>query len=317
MALHRDHSLVDDATLEAEHGDPEVCAAIVAGATDTFVEQLETRLDLEVSAKKSGCLAGPLQLAKLITDAMHTRKVRPVKSAKLLGTTSGGGRRRRIKALSDRLVAFLPKARRIQALRRSGIRTKAIVRAAGTPAVMYGVANTGMSDSMLNRTRSALARAAAPEGHGKDPNLILWALDGTAGTLDPAFDAHYQPFFHYASAWWEDWQQHDILRRAFYNDAKKEKARLRKFRLRKAKTPPSPWGAVTGPIAALRASAARIGWTFSSPTVCHSESGLQFDLLVDPPVVVGNAVKHAVRAWRRQQIMQKYPSVVPAQPDYD
>jgi len=28
---------VDDATLEADHFDPATCAAIVAGATDTFV----------------------------------------------------------------------------------------------------------------------------------------------------------------------------------------------------------------------------------------------------------------------------------------
>ena len=63
-----------------------------------------------------------------------------------------------------------------------------------------------MSDSHLADARSAIARAASPEASGKDPNLVLYILDGVAGTMDPAFDAHVLPAERFAQAVWDQWQ---------------------------------------------------------------------------------------------------------------
>ena len=58
-----------------------------------------------------------------------------------------------------------------------------LVRAAGTPAVTYAVETVGMADTHLLHTRRAIGRAAAPEGCGKNPDLVLWASDGLHGEL--------------------------------------------------------------------------------------------------------------------------------------
>ena len=57
---------------------------------------------------------------------------------------------------------------RFHALRRAGVKEVPMARAAGTPAAMYGVDVVGMADTPLQRARSAVARAAAPEGGGKN-----------------------------------------------------------------------------------------------------------------------------------------------------
>ena len=87
--------------------------------------------------------------------------------------------------------------------------------------------------------------------------------------------------------------------------------------MRKGGKPPSPWSCVTGPIGALRASATRIGWKFIGPSSCVNDIGIEYDLLVDPPTIIGNAVTQAVRRWRTRLISHKYPSVLPTSPDYD
>ena len=63
---------------------------------------------------------------------------------KLLGTPFGGGRRRSTSALGIRLTVFKKRIPLIHALRKAGVHVKQLVRAAGTPAVMYGVEVIGM-----------------------------------------------------------------------------------------------------------------------------------------------------------------------------
>ena len=130
------------------------------------------------------------------------------------------------------------------------MRTYNIVRAAGTPAVTYGVEVTGMADTHLDQARRAIARASAPEGGGKDLNLVLYILDGPSGTCDPAFDAHVLPLVRYASAWWENWQPADVITRAF---------RQAYSRMSNRK---GAWGSVNGPLAALIVTLARMKWAF-------------------------------------------------------
>ncbi len=60
----------------------------------------------------------------------------------------------------------------------------------------------GMADTHLQRTESVIARTAAPSGGGKNPDMILYALNAGGGCLDPAFDAHVLPIQAWAFAWW-------------------------------------------------------------------------------------------------------------------
>ena len=62
-----------------------------------------------------------------------------------------------------------------------------MARAAGTQAVTYGYNTMGIADSALATARRVVAAAAAPSTAGKNPDLVLYALDGATGTLDPAF----------------------------------------------------------------------------------------------------------------------------------
>ena len=71
-----------------------------------------------------------------------------------------------------------------------------------------------------------------------------------ASELDPAIVAHVLPIKHWAIAWWEGWQTSASL------DAAWEAACVK---LRSAKR--SVWDLVTGPTAAVIASAWRLGWT--------------------------------------------------------
>ena len=55
--------------------------------------------------------------------------------------------------------------------------------------MLYGADTQGVADTMLEKTRRAAANAAAPEAGGKNYDLVLLALDGSRGVLDPAFMA--------------------------------------------------------------------------------------------------------------------------------
>eukprot|EP00973_Karenia_brevis_P006770 919628-Karenia_brevis.AAC.1 len=108
---------------------------------------MENELGLEVSVKKSVTVADRFSLAKAISRTSRTGKLQVARATKLLGAPSGGGRRRSTKAFAVRLPAFVKKIPRIHALRRAKVKVGQIVRAAGTPAITYGVETLGMSDS--------------------------------------------------------------------------------------------------------------------------------------------------------------------------
>ena len=90
-----------------------------------------------------------------------------------------------------------------------------MVRSAGAPSFFYGVESVGVADTMLQQGRSAVARVAAPSAAGKNPDIVLYLLDGATGTMDPAFDAHVLPVKYWALVWWEIWFDHQLLHRVF------------------------------------------------------------------------------------------------------
>ena len=147
-----------------------------------------------------------------------------------------------------------------------------MTRAAGTPAVTYGVETCGISDTHLDDARSVEARASAAEGGGKDPNLVLLFLDGPSGTLDPAFDAHVLPITRWAQAWFEGWQSRVHLTSAFENSGQKVRKATRTM-----------WDVVAGPTAALLATMHRIKWAYNGPYIFADDQGRIFNLTLDPP----------------------------------
>ena len=162
-----------------------------------------------------------------------------------------------------------------------------------------------MSDSTLAEARRVTAKAAAPEGGGKDPNLVLHILDGVSGTLDPAFDTHALPLVRYATAWWEKWQDRELLAAAFHKSVAK---------LASAKR--SHWDVVTGPIGAMVASLWRLKWSLCHPHLFVDDTGGVFDLYCDPPCVLARACKASVRRWRLAQVIHKFPVLAPNGFDY-
>ena len=182
--------------------------------------------------------------------------------------------------MAARLPAFRAKIRKMHIHKRNGINVAQVARAAGTPAAMYGVAVTGIADGPLQQARSVIARASAPEGFGKNPDLILWAHDGLQGTLDPAFDAHLQPVLHWASAWWEHWRPRHILCKVGWKAIDRVKATLS-----------SPWRRTAGPAVALAATLGRIGWTWDSPNSMTTDDGRKMSCEIDPPAAFAQEVK--------------------------
>ena len=67
-----------------------------------------------------------------------------------------------------------------------------MARTAAVPAVMYGCETFGVSDSCLHNARVKVAMVASPAAAGRNPVLTLLALDGSSGTLDPAFEARFE-----------------------------------------------------------------------------------------------------------------------------
>ena len=126
--------------------------------------------------------------------------------------------------------------------------------------------------------------AASPAASSKNPVLTLLAIDGTSGTLDPAFEAHASVIKHWALAVWDRWFQVPHMQ---------ETLNIARHKLAPAKG--SWWNIVTGPATALIATIRRLGWTCTDATTLVTDEGRVLDLRADPPVVVANEVKHAVR----------------------
>eukprot|EP00973_Karenia_brevis_P005481 746499-Karenia_brevis.AAC.1 len=88
-------------------------------------------------------------LAKQVAAVCRSRKIKPARHAKLLGTGTVGGRRRTTYVMRVRRHNFTKTVGKLHVLRRAGVNTRQMVRAAGTPALMYGAEVAGLSDSAL------------------------------------------------------------------------------------------------------------------------------------------------------------------------
>ncbi len=194
-------------------------------------------------------------------------------TARSLGHGLGAGVRRCSHVLRKRLVAFRARRPLFWALRRAGVHGTKLVRTGGAAAMQYGQAPMGVAPSMLHAQRVATVAVVAAGARGRDLDLTLITADTqSAHRTDPAFAAHIEPIAKWAQAVWYSWLPAQLMSSMI--------ARAR-VRLAAAKR---VWQAVTGPAAAVVATAGRIGWTVHSATSITTDEGRQLNLDLDPPM---------------------------------
>ena len=297
---------VDDITLAAS-GAPKQIVRAMREALSRITEVIEGHLRMEISAKKSLALSGRPSIARHLAQSRHaSRKVITwTKQAKLLGTSTSGGRRRAVKTTRVRIATLKRTVPRFRALRKAGVRTTQMARAAATPAITYGVECMGVSNTQLFASRVQVAAAASPQAAGKNPDCILAVLDGGSGTLDPAFDAHCQVIRHWAEAWWTGWVDPELLKCAMVLG-----------RAKLAKYSSSSWHTVAGPATALLATMQRISWKFVDQVTVEDDIGRHWNFLQHAPHTIVKATQDSVRRWRALNIGKILPALIPTTPDF-
>ena len=106
--------------------------------------------------------------------------------------------------LKARLTSYAARRKRFRRLRQVGVDTARLVRT-GSTAMTYGVATSGVSDSMLDMQRRVAAALASPGAGsgGQNVDLALFLADGNSkGRADPAYAAHMDVIGQWAAAVW-------------------------------------------------------------------------------------------------------------------
>jgi len=290
---------VDDATLEAA-GPGVLPMAAVAGATDTFTSYVQDTLHLVVSVAKSVANAGTMREAKLTARLCRSRVLTAVRATKLLGTPSAGGRRRTTAPQRIRVRQFTKKALKIKRLRRLGVNTRHIVRAAGTPSITYGWDVMGVADTVLRAARSSIAGALAPEAGGKNPDVVLYMNDVAGATADPAYDAHVLPLKHWALACSQGWQPRKTLEGSLYAAVARLRGATR-----------SVWDVAAGPAAGVAATVWRLGWAIRDAFTYVDDLGDVVDFVRDSPAAITARVKASVRRWQFMRATDTIAGCIP------
>ena len=152
--------------------------------------------------------------------------------------------------------------------------------------------------------RSFVATSVSHHTSGKNPDIVLFAVDGFSGTIDPAFMAHVNPIMFWAMATWEAWFSPQTLAKTFTEAA---------GRLAAAKG--SRWSCTIGPTTALIATAERLGWYMPSATEIVDDLGNAWNFAMDFPAAIAKACKAAVRRWRSLRVASAVQGLLPATSD--
>ena len=239
---------VDDTSIEAE-GSALAVRLAVTKTTRHFTDSLRS-IGMEFSPTKNACVASSDGLAERIVKALPGLKACSQRRVKSLGGALATGKRRNTQVQQRRLQAFRGvRKERFQKLRRiiGAARSHLVLRTGGTAALVYGQANTGVSDSMVLAQRRAVAAASVPGGSG-DLDLTLILADGSRrGRADPAFAAHQDPIGMWAEAVWSGWLSRHAL------------TTLTSFAIQRILGKQSAWSHATGPATSFVASARRLG----------------------------------------------------------
>ena len=273
---------VDDVSLECS-GTEEQVARTISGAAKVVTEALTT-VGMAFSPTKIAVIASSSALADGIRSNLRHLVITSVRGTRSLGSAIGCGKVRYTSLQRQRLRDFKVRRSRFQKVRRDvgARRTGAVLRTGGTAALTYGQATIGVSCTMLQAQRRAVAAAYSRGGSPGDLDLTLAMADGSArGRADPAFAAHVDVLGMYADAVWGHWLPHVALDGLLAQATAAAAGRA------------SPWATVRGPIGAALATANRIGWKVASGTSLIDDLGVPIDLTRDSPALV----RRLVQAW--------------------
>ena len=173
-----------------------------------------------------------------------------------------------------------------------------MLRTGGAAALAYGESNAGVSNTMLQAQRAAVAAASVPGGSGELDITLILADGSMRGKADPAFSAHEAPIAKWAEAVWEAWLPRPAL------------DKLVAAALADLVDRPSPWARVRGPAAAFVASALRLGWQVLSCTEVRTDWGQHVDFTRDSPAMAQRFVQQSVWRWRWRRVERQHPHVV-------
>ena len=150
---------VDDGSFESS-GSAQLVGDTVVGAVRHFTQSL-VAVGMDFSPTKNMVLASYRALAYQIYCRLHGLRLTVVDNAKSLGSAISSGRYRNAAIMAKRLTAFKARKSQFQKLRRmvGARRTATVLRTGGTAALVYGQGNTGVSCSMLQSQRAAVATA--------------------------------------------------------------------------------------------------------------------------------------------------------------
>ena len=168
-----------------------------------------------------------------------------------------------------------------------------LFRTGGKAAITFGEGIMGVSDAMLRNQRRTVAVVTSPASGACGQNLdtaLMIADGGPRGRADPAYDAHDLPIGQWSMAVWEGWlPKHSLLLLAA--SAKRQIIGAKRI-----------WAKVYGPAAAMVASCSRLGWTVLDALNITTDQGRGLNLATDPPAVIREECREAVRRWRWRNI---------------
>ena len=287
---------VDDVTVEAV-GTEQLVHKSVVGATKSFTCEL-IGMGMEFSRTKNVCSCSSNALGRRAVQALPHLDVKLSRRAKSLGVGLGAGVTRNASVAAKRLQDFRCRLRRFrQQRKRSRRNVQLILKTGGTAGLTFGPEALGVSNTMLLGQRWAVSATLVGSGSGDlDLRLIMAELE-CKGLFDPAFAAHCGPIVTWATAIWEEWLPLPTIRALYHLGCK----------LNSSAT--SPWPRVRGPGTAVTATAARLGWELTGPTIIRTHTGQDLHMLRDSPAFIKSAVEEAVVRWRWAQVEARLPSM--------
>jgi ribonuclease HI len=270
---------IDDLTVHVTGAEAEV-AGLLHNALTGCISKLEDDLEFKVSRAAPGRCDKKAKTVGVASIASLTKVMAP--KLKTLGVSM----QRRVKFLGVDYAAGKPVVRAVQALRIKTICARApgyrrlgkraarhLVRTGAAPAMRYGVAVVGATNSALQTARRfSCAAAGEMRGRSAFARLQLAAYDvGALMAIDPLVE--------WAKAVWDGLVPREDLRIAW------------RRAVVEVGTANNPFLAVRGPAGAMVASVMRLGWKSTSPFDVIDASGVRLCFDVTCPAVVALCAK--------------------------
>ena len=278
---------VDDIQTAAM-GSKEAVVTILTEATEDLCRVVEHEIESRLVPAKAAVVASTDKLARSLRASLGELAGAPVVITEALGIDFASARARRHYAskskIQARIVAVAKRRTRLRVMTKFGGKSaRRLVTQGATPAALYGVAVTGVTEQQLTQLRRTAACATPPFASGRSLDIAL-QLSG----LDPGPNATGAPLVRWAQEMWQ-------ATLPFANRALPVRDLLRAWQAVLAK-PPKGWAQVRGPIGAAVLSAKRLQWNVNHPYLWVNDRGDELSLLEASPRLVE---WHVRQSWER------------------